>query len=280
MTHLLARTWNPAHAMADTFWLVDWPSDEDPSDLWLARLHNLSSKWTNPDLTRHFSSALINVTTSHNKIINIHYTTMHYPVTVFLFIKEKRYTNNKLHNVSNSIKIFQGINESRSIILSWPYTRLYIGTQIVSGNFSLHLLKHCRKVKSRKYGGINHYNWNIDVCETLMAPFPNLSRIGLTFDLDLWPTNLNIDRNHLLSKDYLPTKFEASGVKRSWVISCTRLRETDIPTEGPMDRLTDTCKAICPSFFKGGGHNYNQHDFCTDTFSKRNSWNLDLFKDF
>ena len=26
---------------------------------------------------------------------------------------------------------------------------------------------------------------NIDVCETLMPPFPNLSRIGLTFDLDL-----------------------------------------------------------------------------------------------
>ena len=73
-------------------------------------------------------------------------------------IKEKRYANNKLHNVSNSIKIFQGINESRSIILSWPYTRLYIGSQIVSGNFSLHLLKHCRKVKSRKYCGINHYN--------------------------------------------------------------------------------------------------------------------------
>ena len=62
----------------------------------------------------------------------------------------------------------------------------------------------------------------IDVCETLMPPFPNISRIGLTFDLDLSPTDLNIERGHLLIKDYLPTKFEASGAKRSRVISYTR----------------------------------------------------------
>ena len=46
----------------------------------------------------------------------------------------------------------------------------------------------------------------------------------MTFDLDLWPTDLNINRGHLLIKDYLSTKFEASGTKRSWVISCTRWR--------------------------------------------------------
>ena len=39
---------------------------------------------------------------------------------------------------------------------------------------------------------------------------------------DLWPTDLNINRGHLLIKDYLPIKFEACGAKRSWVISCTR----------------------------------------------------------
>ena len=44
----------------------------------------------------------------------------------------------------------------------------------------------------------------------------------MTFDLDLWPTDLKINRDHLLTKDYLPTKFEASWAKRSWVISCTR----------------------------------------------------------
>ena len=37
----------------------------------------------------------------------------------------------------------------------------------------------------------------------------------MTFDLDLWPTDLNINRGHLLIKDYLPTKFEASGAKHS-----------------------------------------------------------------
>ena len=41
-------------------------------------------------------------------------------------------------------------------------------------------------------------------------------------DLDFWPTDLNINRGHLLIKDYLPTEFEASGANRSRVISCTR----------------------------------------------------------
>ena len=54
------------------------------------------------------------------------------------------------------------------------------------------------------------------------APFLNIARIGFTFDLDLLPTDLNINRNDLLIKDYLPTEFEASGAKRSWVISCAR----------------------------------------------------------
>ena len=33
----------------------------------------------------------------------------------------------------------------------------------------------------------------------------------MTFDLG--PTDLNINRDHLLIKDYLPTKFEAPGAK-------------------------------------------------------------------
>ena len=37
----------------------------------------------------------------------------------------------------------------------------------------------------------------------------------LTFDL-------NVNRDHVLVKNYLPTKFEASGANLSWVISCTR----------------------------------------------------------
>ena len=48
-----------------------------------------------------------------------------------------------------------------------------------------------------------------------MPPFPNIWTIGLTFDLDLWPTDLIINRDPLLNKDYLPTKFEACGEKHS-----------------------------------------------------------------
>ena len=80
----------------------------------------------------------------------------------------------------------------------------------------------------------------------------------MTFDLDL-----NINRDHLLIKEYLPSKFEASGAKRSLVISCTRLRETDIPTDRRTDRPTDMCKAICPSFEGGvGGHNKCRLSLC------------------
>ena len=49
----------------------------------------------------------------------------------------------------------------------------------------------------------------------LCPPFPNISRIGLTFDLYLSPIDLKINRDHLLIKDYLPTKFEASWEKGS-----------------------------------------------------------------
>ena len=35
----------------------------------------------------------------------------------------------------------------------------------------------------------------------------------MTFDLG--PTDLNINRDHLLIMDHIPTKFEASGAKRS-----------------------------------------------------------------
>ena len=88
-------------------------------------------------------------------------------------------------------------------------------------------------------------NQNIDVCETLMPPFPNM-----TFDLYLWPTDLKINRDHLLIKDYLPTKFEAFRAKPSWVISCTRLRATDIPTYRPTYRLTGATQ-YAPPFSKG-----------------------------
>ena len=55
---------------------------------------------------------------------------------------------------------------------------------------------------------------------------------------DLWPTDLKINRDHLLTKDYLPTKFGASGAKRSWVISCTRWSKLAWPLTLTFDLLT------------------------------------------
>ena len=65
----------------------------------------------------------------------------------------------------------------------------------------------------------------------------------MTFDFYVWSINLNINRDLLLTKDYLPTKFEAPGAKSSWNIRYTRLRETDIPTDQWTDRQSDrqTC---------------------------------------
>ena len=60
----------------------------------------------------------------------------------------------------------------------------------------------------------------------------------MTFNLDLWPTDLNIYRDQLLTKDYLPNKFEASGAKRSWVISCTRWSKLAWPLTLTFDLLT------------------------------------------
>ena len=60
----------------------------------------------------------------------------------------------------------------------------------------------------------------------------------MTFDLDLWPTDLTIDRDHLLIKDYLPAKFEASGAKRCWVIRCTRFGRLTWPLTLTFDLLT------------------------------------------
>ena len=41
------------------------------------------------------------------------------------------------------------------------------------------------------------------------SPFPKEMWIDSTFDLDLLSTDLNIKRDHLLRKDYLPTNVDA-----------------------------------------------------------------------
>ena len=156
---------------------------------------------------------------------------------------------------------------------------------------------------------------NIDVCKTLMPPFPNIWRIDLTFDLltwisigiiyssrtiylpslkllgqsvlelsvaqvwetdmtfdlDLWPTDLNIDGDHLLIKDYLPTKFEASGAKRSWVsYSLHKVWETDMtfdldlwPTDLNINRDHLLIKDYLPTMFEASGAKRSWVIHCT-----------------
>ena len=79
----------------------------------------------------------------------------------------------------------------------------------------------------------------------------------MTFDLDLWPTDLNINRGHLLTKDYLPTKFEGYGAKRSWVISCTRWSKLACPLTLTFDLNINRghllTKDYLPTKFEGHG---------------------------
>ena len=69
-----------------------------------------------------------------------------------------------------------------------------------------------------------------------------MGETDITFDLDLWTTDPEYRRDHLIIKDYLPTKFEASGAKGSWVISCTRYWRWIWPLTLAFDLLT--CKSV------------------------------------
>ena len=51
-----------------------------------------------------------------------------------------------------------------------------------------------------------------------LCPLPQHITTVLILGLDLWPTDLNINRNHLLMNGYLHNKFQASEAKHSWVI--------------------------------------------------------------
>ena len=78
----------------------------------------------------------------------------------------------------------------------------------------------------------------------------------MIFDLDLWPTDLTINRDHLLIKDYLPTEFEASGAKRYWVIRCTsyqlhKVFDLDLwPTDLTINRDNLLTKDYLPTKFE------------------------------
>ena len=79
-------------------------------------------------------------------------------------------------------------------------------------------------IRSSTHQGLSTYQvWSFRGKAFQSYPLHKVWETDMTVDFDLWPTgtDLTIDRDHLLIKDYLPTKFEASGAKRSWVIPCT-----------------------------------------------------------
>ena len=53
--------------------------------------------------------------------------------------------------------------------------------------------------------------------------------MGNQHDLWPWPTDLKINRYHLLIVDYPPTKFEACRIKHCWDICCTSYRRSTWP---------------------------------------------------
>jgi len=93
-----------------------------------------------------------------------------------------------------------------------------------------------------------HYNW------TRLSGFIKSSgqrhmppKRGLDRNLDLWQSDLKINRSHVPVMINVPMKFHDIRPKRSWVI----IRK---PFAGRTDRRTDMCNTIYPLFFEGG-HN-------------------------
>ena len=90
---------------------------------------------------------------------------------------------------------------------------------------------------------------------------------NIPFDLDLWPTDMNINRDHLLIKDYLPTKFEASGAKcyqlhKVWYTDKTfdlDLWSTDLNNHRDHLHIKD----YLPTMFEASGAKHSWDISCT-----------------
>ena len=80
--------------------------------------------------------------------------------------------------------------------------------------------------------------WSLWGKALLSYPLHKVWKTDMIFDRDLWPIDLTINRDHLLIKDYLPIKFEASGAKHCWVIRCTRFERLTWPLTLTFDLLT------------------------------------------
>ena len=109
--------------------------------------------------------------------------------------------------------------------------------------------------------GLSTYQiWSFWGKTFLRYPLHKVRETDMAFDLDLWPTSLNINSDHLLIKDYLPTKFEASTAKRSWVISCVWCWRSTWPMIN-RDHLLVT--VYLPTEFEASGAKYCLVISCT-----------------
>ena len=97
---------------------------------------------------------------------------------------------------------------------------------------------------------------------------------------DLWPTDLTIHRDHLLIKDYLPTKFEVSGAKRSRVIRCTMFERLTWPLTLTLTINRDhlLIKDYLPTKFEASGSKRSRVIRCT--MFERLTWLLTYWPDY
>ena len=111
------------------------------------------------------------------------------------------------------------------------------------------------KKESSTYQGQSTYQvWSFRGKAFLSYQLHKVWETNMTFVLDIWPTDLNINSDHLLVKYYLPTKFVTYGTKSSWVISCTRCRRLTWPLILVFELLTWLSRTIyLPSLKLLGG---------------------------
>ena len=76
--------------------------------------------------------------------------------------------------------------------------------------------------------------------------------------IDLWPIDLNVIRDYLLIKEYLPTKFELSRGKAWSVAQGAEDRQTDIATDMPIGWHVQSNMPL-PLPRGGGGINTQLH---------------------
>ena len=85
----------------------------------------------------------------------------------------------------------------------WPYTSTVSNCQMAHQNW-----KCPTEMKSK--GHLTHWEQETFVKHWCPLPSPTYENM-LHLHVWRWPTDLNIDRDHLLIKSCLPTKFEGSG---------------------------------------------------------------------